>query len=264
MKFLVLLVSIAAVNAFFGSMVSRSRVHSTSLSSTPEFDGKEFEEALKQAGPGVYGADGILGGDDLQGSSDDIVSKLRDEQMARRIKAQEEGGEKLFREYQYADMELPVLPDCNNYYSGKMGDNFWHQNSDNVYLYFPISDDIKKKDIDVKFEARKVTVNIEGMDDMPMSFDCMERLIPDGSFWMLEEGKDNKKYLHLDLEKRFRMINWKNLLGEPQEEEQHADEIDKRSKMLEKLFAANKGMSKMTGVEVSIMPYLYIYSIMVI
>jgi len=235
-------------SAFMTSMMGR-RSSSLFSSGSSDFDGKEFEEALKQAGPGVYGDDGILGGGDLKGSSDDIVSKLRDEQMARRVKAQKEGGEELFRVYPYADMELPVLPDCNNYYSGKLGENFWHQNSDNVFVYFPISDEIKKRDIDVKFEAKRVTLNIDGMDNMPISFECLERLIPDGSFWMLEEGKDNQKYLHLDLEKRFRMINWKNLLGEPQEEEQMADEIEKRSQMLEKLFAANKGMAKMTGIE---------------
>jgi len=65
---------------------------------------------------------------------------------------------------------------------------------------------------------------------------------------VFEEDGD-KKYIQLDLEKRFRMINWKGLFGEANDlppELQNAEE-DVRNEMLEKLFAANKGISELTG-----------------
>ncbi len=80
-------------------------------------------------------------------------------------------------------MKLPVLPDCNNYYSGKFGDYFWHQNADQVLVYLPIGDDVDKSDIDVIFDVRKVIVNVK--DQELISFSCLERIIPDGSFWIL-------------------------------------------------------------------------------
>lgn len=84
--------------------------------------------------------------------------------------------EQIFRKYPYADIELPVLPDCDNYFSGKSGDFFWHQNSDQVFVFFPLKNDIDKRDISVKFQALKVEVNIGDSD--PISFNCMERIIP--------------------------------------------------------------------------------------
>lgn len=42
------------------------------------------------------------------------------------------------------------------------------------------------------------------------------------------------------------MINWKNLFGEAAPIDP-SDESSKRNEMLQKLFAANKGMSKLTG-----------------
>jgi len=139
---------------------------------------------------------------------------------------------------------LPVLPDCNNYYSGKFEEYFWHQNSDQVYVYIPIDDDVTKADVKAKFEAKQVTVTIKG--EEVIQFECLERIIPDGSFWVIEtDKKEGKRYVQLDLEKRFRMINWKGLFGEAQEEQ--VDDSAKRSQMLEKLFAANKGISKLTG-----------------
>ena len=62
----------------------------------------------------------------------------------------------------------------------------------------------------------------------------------------LEKDQTNKKYIQLDLEKRYRMINWKNLFGEAAPIDP-SDESSKRNEMLQKLFAANKGMSKLTG-----------------
>jgi len=151
--------------------------------------------------------------------------------------------EEIFRKYPFDNDKLPILPDCNNYYSGKYGDSFWHQNADQVYVFIPIDNDIGKNDIDVKFEAKKVTVSITGKDKL--SFDCLERIIPDGSFWILEEDKSDKtmKYLLLDLEKRLRMINWRNLFGPAPEMKSPSEQND----LLQKLFAANKGMAKIMG-----------------
>ena len=42
------------------------------------------------------------------------------------------------------------------------------------------------------------------------------------------------------------MINWKNLFGEASPVDP-TDESNKRNEMLQKLFAANKGMAKLTG-----------------
>jgi hypothetical protein len=156
--------------------------------------------------------------------------------------------EETFREYptEYKDSGLPLLPDANNYWSGSSEDMFWHQNSDNVFVFIPLEDSHNKRNINVDFQALSVTVNLPGKDKI--EFSCEERLIPDGSFWIIEEDKDGKRFLHLDIEKRFRMINWKALFGDTPAEDS-ADDIEKRSKMLEKLFAANKGMSKLTGQE---------------
>ena len=155
--------------------------------------------------------------------------------------------EETFRDYaKYADRGLPLLPDLNNYWAGSSGDMFWHQNSDNVFVLIPLEDDHNKRNIKVDFQALSVTVSLPGKDKI--EFSCEERLIPDGSFWIIEEDKDGKRFLHLDIEKRFRMINWKALFGDTPAEDS-ADDIEKRSKMLEKLFAANKGMAKLTGQE---------------
>lgn len=157
--------------------------------------------------------------------------------------------EECFREYpeSYVAKGLPLLPDHGNYWSGESGNMFWHQNSDNVFVFIPLEDDMNKRNIKVDFQALGVKVTLPGKD--LIEFPCVERLIPDGSFWIIEEDKQGNRYLHLDLEKRFRMINWKSLFGEPTEEDSNVDEIEKRSQMLEKLFAANKGMAKMTGQE---------------
>ena len=195
-------------------------------SSDSGFDGKEFEEALKSINPAV--------GKRMGPAGDGDISALREEQV--------------FREYPFDgdySQELPVLPDCNNYFSGKYRDYTWHQNADQVYVYIPVADTVSKVDVDVKFEALGVTVKVD--DSLVVKFDTLERIIPDGSFWVLETGADGKKYLLLDLEKRLRMINWKNIFGEPPKE--IVGESENRKKMLESLFAANKGMAKLTGKE---------------
>lgn len=204
-------------------------VSRTYSSPNDDFDGKEFEDVLKSMGPSWNPK--------ISGVTDNkLMDELRQEQKDK--------AEEIFRVYPYTDIDLPVLPDCNNYYSGKFGEYFWHQNNDQVYLYIPVDDDIDKYDIEAKFLAKSVSVKIKGKDEI--EFECLERIIPDGSFWIFEaDQKTGKKYVQLDMEKRFRMINWKSLFGVAVEEDVSA--IGKRSEMLEKLFAANKGMAKLTG-----------------
>ena len=231
-QLLVVLVSIVVTSeAFRPSRWIPSSTRSVRLSSSngnDNFDGKDFEDALKKMG-GVWN-NGFA-------NDEGTLNKIREQQ--------EKAAEEIYRKYPFEETMLPVLPDCNNYYSGKFGDYFWHQNADQVYVYIPIDDDVTKKDIDVKFEALSVDVKVKGED--VIEFKCLERIIPDGSFWVFEEDKNGKKYLQLDLEKRFRMINWKGLFGEPQADDAKA--LDDRTEMLKKLFSANKGMSKITGQE---------------
>jgi hypothetical protein len=189
-----------------------------------EFDPSDFQKFMRQY-------------NDVQGPepADDIIDGMREEQNAR--------GEEIFRKYPFEDTKLPVLPDCNQYFSGKYKDYIWHQNADQVYVYIPIDSSITKKDIDVEFRALKVVVHIKELPDI--TFDTVERIIPDGSFWTFEKNSQGELYLQLDLEKRFRMINWKSLFEEARANPK-LDEL-RRTEMMEKLFAANKGMSKLTG-----------------
>jgi len=200
-----------------------------SISDNNDFDASEFEKALKSMGP-IWNT----------ANKDDkaIIDGIREEQEALDNK------EEIFRKYPFEDtVKLPILPDCNNYYSGKFGNYIWHQNADQVYVFIPVNNDITKNDIDVKFEAKRVTVSI-GKED-PISFDVLERIIPDGSFWVFEEDKNDKtkKYLMLDLEKRLRMINWKNIFGPPIP----LKSTSEQNELLQKLFQANKGMAKIMG-----------------
>eukprot|EP00607_Mallomonas_marina_P010085 CAMPEP_0182419390 /NCGR_PEP_ID=MMETSP1167-20130531/3861_1 /TAXON_ID=2988 /ORGANISM="Mallomonas Sp, Strain CCMP3275" /LENGTH=270 /DNA_ID=CAMNT_0024594299 /DNA_START=260 /DNA_END=1072 /DNA_ORIENTATION=+ len=166
----------------------------------------------------------------------ELLDQIKDEQASRE--------EVLYREYPFKNISLPVLSDCNNYYSGKYEDFFWHQNSEQIYVYIPINLEVKKGDVKVDFQARHVSVSING--EEIVYFKCLERIIPDGSFWVFESDSTGQRYIQLDMEKRFRMINWKNLFGDPPEEDV-ADLESRRSEMLDKLFAANKGMSQLTG-----------------
>jgi hypothetical protein len=156
--------------------------------------------------------------------------------------------ETIYRQYPFehnaASNELPILRDCNNYYSGEFGKCFWHQNADNVYVYFPLDDLVSKGDIKAKFEALKVTVDIK--DEKFISFPCVDRIIPEGSFWVIEADKAGNRFLQLDLEKRFHMGNWNTLFQA--REKQDIQQLESRSKMLEKLMSANIGMSKLIGM----------------
>lgn len=204
----------------YRKIVAQVPVLMSSGNEKESFDGKEFEAALKSMGP--------IWDKKLSSADSNILNSIRDDQISK--------SEEIFREYPYEYTALPLLPDCNNYYSGSFGEYFWHQNADQVYVYLPINEDVSKNDIQVSFEARKVAVSINGNEEI--SFQCLERIIPDGSFWIVEVDKDGKRYIQLDLEKRYRMINWKCLFGEPTVEETQAME---KSQMLEKLFSANKG-----------------------
>lgn len=190
-----------------------------------DFDAKSFEEALRNISPTI--------GSNKESSKNAIIADIRQEQISRK--------------YPFDDYteQLPILPDCNNYYSGKFGDYTWHQNADQVFVYLPVDDNIMKRDVEIKFEALSVDIKIN--DEDIVKFATIERLIPDGSFWVFETDKNGQKYIQLDLEKRYRMINWKNVFSEAPVTT--ASEADDRRKMLESLFAANKGMSKMTGKE---------------
>lgn len=120
---------------------------------------------------------------------------------------------------------------------------------DQVYVFIPVEDAVTKKDVDALFEAKSVSIKINGKD--AIEFECIERVIPDGCFWTFEEDED-QRYIQLDMEKRFRMINWKGLFSEnnelPPSPGGSSDNFeDQRNAMLEKLMAANKGISELTG-----------------
>lgn len=198
---------------------------SSNTNSDTNFDAKGFEEALRSISP--------TNGKSVDATRNAVIADIREEQISRK--------------YPFDDYteQLPILPDCNNYYSGKYGDYSWHQNADQVFVYLPVEDDVTKRDVEVKFEALSVQLFIN--DELITEFATIERLIPDGSFWVFETDKNGQKYIQLDLEKRYRMINWKNLFIEAPKTTE--SEAENRRKMLESLFAANKGMSKMTGKE---------------
>lgn len=152
--------------------------------------------------------------------------------------------EDIFRKYPFEHLGLPTLPDFNNYYSGMMGDKFWHQNADQVFVFIPVCESLSKREVAVKFASREVSVSARG--DVLARFSCNDRIIPEGSFWVLEKDKEGKRYIHLDMEKRHRMLNWKGLFQAPVETD--ATNNEERSKLLRQLLAANKGMSKLTGM----------------
>ena len=114
-----------------------------------------------------------------------------------------------------------------------------------LFRSIPISDDVQKDDIDITFAATNVKFVIKGK----KNFQCFlpDRIIPDGSFWVIEKDKEDKRYIQLDLEKRLRMINWNNLFGE-RPVKTAGDDDASRKEMIKRLLSANKGMSKLTGV----------------
>lgn len=164
---------------------SKSRIYLSNSESGERVDGfdpGEFEQVFKVLSPG-------LNKNQINKMDNEILSELQEATTK----------EELFRKYPFESYELPVLPDCNNYYSGKFEDSFWLQNADQVFVYIPIPDSVTSKDISVKFEVKRVDVKIKG--EAKTVF-CSERIIPDGSFWTVENSKDGTRYLQLDLEKR--------------------------------------------------------------
>lgn len=118
------------------------------------------------------------------------------------------------------------------------------QNSDQVFVYIPILAGVFARDINIKFDAKGCTIKIQSSSqNQDLRINTPERVIPDGCFWTIEEAsKNNKRYIQLDMEKRLRMMNWKNLFSDKPAEESDADLNVRRQEMLSKLFAANKGM----------------------
>jgi hypothetical protein len=180
----------------------------------------------------------------------------------------------IHRKYPYENLSLPMLTDRNNYYSGDFDDMFWHQNGDQVYIYVPLENAISRDEIDLTFEVKRLRLVIK--DQEVFSIQLPERITPDSSFWVLETDSAGKKYIQIDMEKRFRMINWKNLFGSSRstgsgtvgsvyeaeggggavgEESEGTSawdddpvESQRRADILEKFLAANKGVSKLSGV----------------
>jgi hypothetical protein len=163
------------------------------------------------------------------------------------------GTEVVGREYKFHHLKLPHLVGSQNYYCGIYRNCFWHQNADQVLIHCPLNPVAKTKDIRATFEVFNVSLRVN---DIPLvSFICPERIIPHGSFWTIENDIDGEPYIQIDLEKRYRMLNWKSLFGElnnsssvtdNNQRETHLDE--KKSKVLQRLLDANKGLSKITGL----------------
>ncbi len=183
-------------------------------------------------------------------SEDNTQSNKLDENDTHETIDEKVEEEVLFRKYPFGNTQLPILPDCDNYFSGKYKDYFWNQNADQVYVYIPIDDSVDKNDVTVKFDVQRVEIKVKG--EIVTSLKFSERLIPAGSFWIFERDNEGRKYLQLDIEKRFRMFNWKGVFSESASEKGATEDADSeanatRKKMLEALFAANKGMSKLHG-----------------
>lgn len=154
--------------------------------------------------------------------------------------------ESIFRKYPFHDCELPQLADANNYYSGNYGGMIWHQNADQVMVFIPIKDEsLTTSDVDVKISVTKVEIRIRN--EQQYSFGLIDRVIPDGSFWTWETDKrTGQRFIQLDLEKRYRVINWKSLFPLSPEEIKIQQERAK-SDLFQQFLAANKGIAKLTG-----------------
>ena len=109
--------------------------------------------------------------------------------------------EKIFRSFPNRHLHLPILSDCDNYYSGQLGDIFWHQNADNVMIHIPIDNSIRQQNIRVKLDPFYGIVEVN--DDCTAKFRCFDKIIPSGSFWTLESDNNSNRFLQLELEKRF-------------------------------------------------------------
>lgn len=213
-----------------------------------EFDGANFDKVFKIAQPFREAINAKE-----KSSEDSIITAIRKDQ------------EQLFRSYPFSENMLPILPNCNNYYSGKFNDNFWHQNDDQVYVYIPLDNSVDRSDITVKFTANQAKLFLRNV--LHLNFTTPEKITPDASFWLLETDRNNTKYVQLDLEKRlaiyyivkcrcyevcicytsrYRMINWKSVFADAEPDQVLSDD-EKKQQLLQKIFAANQGLSKATG-----------------
>lgn len=180
-------------------------------------------------------------GNDKQSS--EFLSAMRDMQIQKYL------DEEVYRKYPFENYDLPILPDHDNYYSGKYKEFFWHQNADQVIMYISFSnitntETITKKDITSEIQAQSIKLSV--LDKVVLEVKLFDKIVPDGSFWVIEsDANTGEKYIQLDLEKRFRMINWRRFVFEKEESSQSLDE--RRAETLKKLFQANKGISKLTG-----------------
>ena len=103
-----------------------------------DFDGADFNEALKAAGPIPNNAfsnpdpellDGIRAEQVCLQNSLSLWSTSIHFTSVELTPIQAARDEAIYREYPFANTSLPILPDCNNYYSGKFENYFWHQNA---------------------------------------------------------------------------------------------------------------------------------------
>lgn len=215
-----------------GFRIPRLTVYRRLYSQVDDFNPSDFIKVLQQGNPSTnLNFENAVINDNFKASGDDDSNE-----------------EAIYRKYPFENLRLPVLPDCNNYFSGKFQNDFWHQNADQVVAYIPIADDVSKRDIAIAFDVNSLEIRVKG--EVVKKVSLPDKIIPDGSFWVLETDKNNQKYIQLDLEKRFRMINWKHLFGEGKNTgDELTDDDQRRSEMLRKLFAANKGMSALSGQE---------------
>lgn len=155
--------------------------------------------------------------------------------------------EEVFTAYPFGNLSLPVLLGCNDYKSGRHGSYFWYQNRDHVYAFLPIDDSVSKSEVSVIFEPFNVTVSIGG--ELLTRLFCPYALSPSGSFWIIEQDKNDQRYIMLDLEKRVGYINWASLFvpKRPSAVDSSAVVDPNKSALLEKLLAANEGLSKLGG-----------------
>jgi hypothetical protein len=137
------------------------------------------------------------------------------------------------RLYQFEHLSLQVLHNVNDYYSGTYKNTFWHQNSDQVLIYYPIHDDsLTKQDVNCTMDSLLCSVSIRG--DPVLSFPFYDKIKPDASFWSFEEDSSGRRYFALDLEKQLPQHNWKTIIsGLPTEE---IEILDKRSNLLLMLY----------------------------
>lgn len=149
----------------------------------------------------------------------------------------------LLKPYPFDKLGLPFLKDSGKYESGKFGDLFWHQDTDHVYVFYPVPDDLRRSEVTIRFDYQHVIIKIN--DEERLSFLCYDR-ITESSLWSFEYDNNGKKYIYIDLEKRLRYVNWKGLFG-GLPNNGLVDTPEERMKVLQKIYQANQGLAKLSG-----------------